>query len=129
MQEKRQRRRRRGRGLSRRPVRLLEPVLLLLLRDSPSHGYTLLDPLAEFGLEEIDPSIVYRALRDMEDKGWAVSSWEQEQSQGPPRRVYRLTAAGHEVLGWWAQDLEETGRILDRFLDRYGRSAEQGKEA
>jgi PadR family transcriptional regulator PadR len=117
-----QRRRWRGKGASRRPVRMLEPVLLLLLRDHPAHGYTLLDQLADFGLAEIDPSIVYRTLRNIEDNGWAVSTWEQDETQGPPRRVYRLTESGEEVLGWWARDLEETGRIIGRFVDRYARS-------
>jgi PadR family transcriptional regulator PadR len=109
-------------------VRFLEPALLLLLQDSPAHGYTLLDQLGDFDLAEIDSSVVYRALRDMEEKGWVVSSWEEEQTQGPPRRVYRLIAPGREVLGWWAQDLQETRRIIDSFLDRYNRYTQEGKD-
>jgi len=89
---------RRWRGASRRAVRLVEPTLLHLLHYGPAHGYTLIEQLGEYGLADVDPSAVYRALRDMEERGWVVSSWEEEQSQGPPRRVYRLAALGNEVL-------------------------------
>jgi PadR family transcriptional regulator PadR len=125
MQGRRQRHRWRGRGGFRRPVRFLEPALLLLLWGNPAHGYPLLDQLGEFGLAEIDPSVVYRALQDMEEKGWVTSAWDEEQTQGPPRRVYRLTAQGHEVLGWWVQELQETRRIIDGFLDRYNHHAQE----
>jgi PadR family transcriptional regulator PadR len=127
MQGRGQRHRWRGRGASRRPVRFLEPALLLLLWGSPAHGYPLLDQLGEFGLAEIDPSVVYRVLRDMEEKGWVISTWDEEGAQGPPRRVYRLTPQGHEVLGWWAQDLQETRRIIGGFLERYHRTTQEGK--
>jgi PadR family transcriptional regulator PadR len=127
MQGRGQRHRWRGRGAVRRPVRLLEPALLLLLWDNPAHGYPLLDQLGEFGLAEAAASVVYRALRDMEEKGWVTSTWDEEQTQGPPRRVYHLTPEGHEVLGWWVQELQETRRIIDGFLDRYNRHTQEGK--
>ena len=82
--------RRRTRG--RRTVRMLEPALLLLLHHGPAHGYTLLEQLREFGLGDLNPSAVYRVLRDMEAKEWVTSTWDEEQTQGPPRRVYRFTA-------------------------------------
>ncbi len=109
----------RWQGYSRRTVRFLEPALLLLLHHGPAHGYTLLERLGSFGLEGFDPTIVYRALREMEKHGWVVSAWDREQTQGPPRRVYRLTPLGDEVLQFWVQDLEETRRMVDHFLRRY----------
>lgn len=115
------------RGCSRRAVRFLEPTLLLLLHHGPAHGYTLLDRLSEFGLESIDPSAVYRALRDMEEKGWITSTWDEEQTQGPPRRVYRLAALGDEVLSWWTQDLQETHRMIEHILGIYARHMEEGE--
>jgi PadR family transcriptional regulator PadR len=116
----------RWRGASRRAVRFVEPTLLLLLHYGPAHGYTLIEQLDEYGLADMDPSAVYRALRDMEERGWVLSSWEEEQTQGPPRRVYRLTALGHEVLGWWSQDLRETRDMFDHLLDAYSRHMEEG---
>ena len=117
----------RWRGASRRAVRFVEPTLLLLLHYGPAHGYTLIEQLGEYGLADMDPSAIYRALRDMEERGWVISSWEEERTQGPPRRVYRLTALGDEVLGWWTEDLQETRQMIDRILGRYARHMEEGE--
>ncbi|MCL7454967.1 MAG: helix-turn-helix transcriptional regulator [Anaerolineae bacterium] len=105
----------------------LEPTLLLFLHQGPAHGYTLMDELGEFGLGDVDPSAVYRALREMEGRGWVTSFWEEEQTQGPPRRVYRLTELGDEVLEWWTRDLEDTARIIQHFLSTYRTHMEEGE--
>lgn len=120
-------RRWRRRGCSRRAVRFLEPVLLLLLHHEPAHGYTLLEQLEEFGLGDTNPSVVYRALRDMEEKEWVTSIWEEEETQGPPRRVYQLATLGDEVLNWWTEDLQETRAMIDHILKTYQRHMEEGK--
>jgi DNA-binding PadR family transcriptional regulator len=84
--------------------------------------------LAELGLGDTDPSVVYRALRDMEDRGWATSIWDEEQSQGPPRRVYSLTPLGGDVLKWWIQDLRGTRKMIDDVLELYERHmADEGE--
>ena len=116
-----------GRGRGRRAVRMLEPVLLLLLHYSPAHGYTLLEQLGQFGLGDLDSSMIYRALRDMEEREWVTSTWDEEQTQGPPRRVYHLTALGHEVLDWHTQELQEARGMIDRLLGAYTRHMEEGK--
>jgi PadR family transcriptional regulator PadR len=117
----------RWRGASRRAVRFVEPTLLLLLHYGPAHGYTLIEQLDEYGLADIDPSAVYRSLRDMEERGWVLSSWQEEQTQGPPRRIYRLTALGDEVLGWWTQDLQETRGMIDHLLGAYSQHMQEGE--
>ncbi len=120
-------RRWRQRGYSRRAVRFLEPTLLLLLHHGPGHGYTLIDGLEGYGLHDVDTSAVYRALRGMEEKEWVASSWDEEQTQGPPRRVYRLTKLGDEVLRWWTQDLHETRGMIDDILGSYRDHMEEGE--
>ena len=117
------RRRRRGR----QAVRMLEPALLLLLHYGPAHGYTLLEQLGAFGLGDINSSAIYRMLRDMEEKGWVTSTWDEEQTQGPPRRVYRLTALGDEVLSWHTQELHEARGMIDCLLGAYTRHMEEGE--
>ena len=116
-----------GRGGGGPVVRMLEPALLLLLHHGLAHGYTLLQQLGEFGLEHVGPSAVYRTLRDMEAKGWIASVWDKEQSQGPPRRVYRISALGDEILAVWAQDLEQSRRQIDYLLRAYRRHMEEGE--
>jgi PadR family transcriptional regulator, regulatory protein PadR len=110
---------RRGRRHTRRAAGMMESALLLLLHYEPAHGYTLLEEVGEFGLDAMDPSAVYRMLRDMEEKGWVNSTWDEEQSLGPPRRVYRITDVGEEVLAAWIQDLDETRKMLNRLVSRY----------
>ncbi|MBN1657012.1 MAG: helix-turn-helix transcriptional regulator [Anaerolineae bacterium] len=110
-------------------MRFLEPTLLLLLHHDQAHGYTLMADLDAFGLADIDTSAVYRALREMEERGWVTSYWEEEQTQGPPRRIYELTRLGDEVLRWWTSDLADTARVIDHFLRTYKRHMAEGKGA
>ena len=120
---------RKGRGpCPTRIYRFMEPCLLLLLHRGSSHGYSLQDELKEFGFVEpaVDPSVVYRALREMEAQGLVTSDWDTEGS-GPPRRVYQLTAEGNEHLAQWVADLRETDRVLHSFFAAYDQHMEEGE--
>ena len=77
----------------------LRPALLFLLTRENAHGYSLLDRLTEFGFnpDRIDPSLLYRTLREMEESGW-VSSYLGKESRGPQRRVYQLLPEGKNYL-------------------------------
>ncbi len=99
-------------------VSLLEPALLVLVKGEPSHGYSLLNDLGEMGLNTLHPSVVYRTLREMEDLGWIQSDWETDQTQGPPRRTYHLTALGEEALQYWKQELARTNEITLQLLKK-----------
>ncbi len=107
-------------GQQGRLARILAPVLLLLLRQEDAHGYTLLDKMGKFGFSPgtLDPSVVYRALREMDGDG-LVTSYREPASQGPPRRVYRITPAGEQALAAMAKDLEATCRTISKFLEAY----------
>ena len=110
---------RRG-GRRRRVMSFLQPCLLVLLDRAPAHGYALLDGLDEFGLGpgQKDPSLVYRALRDMEAAGLVASEWDEE-SLGPQRRVYRITPEGHRHLAEWVADLKRTRQEIGKLLSAY----------
>jgi PadR family transcriptional regulator, regulatory protein PadR len=121
-------RRRRWRGgRAHGGMAVLEPVLLLLLHYGPAHGYGLIERLGEFGLADMDPSVAYRALRSMDERGWIASGWDEDETQGPPRRVYRLTALGNQVLSAYMQDLQQTHRQIGDLVDAYRRHMEDGK--
>jgi len=66
-------------------------------------------------------------LRDMEARGWVASTWDDEQTQGPPRRVYHITALGDEVLATRVQELDETRNMLDRLVGAYRFHMEKGE--
>ncbi len=109
-----------GQVCPRRIHRFLEPCLLLLLHHQQAHGYELLDELKRlgFGEDQVELSTVYRILRNLEERGFAVSHWDTGHV-GPARRRYNITDAGDRYLAQWVEDLQETDRLLHRFLDRY----------
>ncbi|MHB1294867.1 MAG: helix-turn-helix transcriptional regulator [Anaerolineae bacterium] len=90
-----------------------------MLHAGPNHGYDLTQGLAEFGLDDVDPSIVYRILRAMEEEGLIASDWQTEGTQGPARRDYQITTAGREAMTAWVEELEITDRVLHHFFETY----------
>ncbi len=105
-----------GRDCNRRMGQFVDPALLLLLEQAPAHGYTLLNRLPEFGLDFLAPTVIYRALREMEDREWVTSTMDAETTQGPPRRVYALTSTGRQVLHCCTAQLQGTQQVLEYLL-------------
>jgi PadR family transcriptional regulator PadR len=100
------------------PRHYLRATLLLLIAESPAHGYDLLEQISELGLHTDDPGGVYRALRALERDGY-VESWWEHSSAGPARRTYRLSGKGAKGLDVWAGVLGETHGYLSAYLARY----------
>lgn len=100
--------------------KLVEPCLLLLLHEKPSHGYELIEKLAEFGFDDEtpDPGTVYRNLRRMEEEGLVSSSWVTD-GPGPAKRLYKVTSQAAELLDGWAVDVQKSIDRLENFLRRY----------
>jgi len=67
----------------------------------------------------VDPGILYRTLRALEDEGTVISAWDTG-GTGPARRVYRLTDQGWELLATWARYFEDLREKLGEFLRAYG---------
>ena len=112
-----------GNGRGRRSpltISMLEPALLVLIKEKPRHGYTLLSDLETLGVSALHPSVVYRTLREMEILEWVQSDWETDQTQGPPRRKYRLTAQGEEALLSWKNALKKNQELVSQLLSRIG---------
>lgn len=110
------------------PRSFLRPILLLLLAERQSHGYELLERIAELGLERTDAGGMYRALRAMEQEG-LVDSWWEPSDTGPARRTYALTEDGIEWLHASAGALRETARHLNAYLRRYAALEHDGVSA
>ncbi len=100
------------------PRNFLRPSVLLLLKQSPAHGYDLLERLKAFGFPGSDPGGLYRALRNLEKDGLVCSAWEPSLA-GPHRRIYEITRAGSEALHEHAKAVLETTAVLDAFVSRY----------
>jgi PadR family transcriptional regulator, regulatory protein PadR len=111
--------------------RFLEPCLLMLLHDRDTHGYDLANRLAGCGFRQhpLDPSVVYRCLRAMEQRRLVTSAWDTETAAGPPRRVYCLTEVGDRCLANWVVYLTDTGLVIQHFLAAYDEHMQKGPGA
>ncbi len=98
---------------------MLQPTLLLMMHMGPAHGYDLMERLKEFGVRDIDPSLIYRALHSLEAEGFVTSTWNKEKTQGPPRRVYELTQSGSAVAADHLEELKNTRARIDQLIEAY----------
>ncbi len=110
----------RGRGGGRRKMFFLESCLLVLLHREAGYGYSLMDGLKEFGFqtEEMDISILYRALRDLESAALVTSSWD-ENSLGPQRRMYTITPQGEAALAEWIESMRQRRKEIESLEAAY----------
>jgi PadR family transcriptional regulator PadR len=94
-------------------------VLLAVLQQSaePLYGYQIAKRLEQTG----DPllggkqSALYPVLRNLSATGLAESHVEPSIA-GPPRRYYRITALGQEILAEWATSWRTTRDSVDTVL-------------
>ncbi|MEZ7197974.1 MULTISPECIES: helix-turn-helix transcriptional regulator [Pseudodesulfovibrio] len=106
-----------------KPQRYVQPSLLMALKAGPSYGYQLIQTIGDYGFLRGDapPGMIYRHLRQMDEDGLVVSSWDSE-GDGPAKRVYSVTAEGLEVLEAWILHMEKQRDRLDAFIRRYRES-------
>jgi DNA-binding PadR family transcriptional regulator len=98
----------------------LQSCLLVLLHREPGYGYSLMDGLQEFGFQtdQMDISIIYRALRNLEASGLVVDSWD-DNSLGPQRRVYTISPQGEEALVEWIGNLRQRRKEIEALEAAY----------
>ncbi|MGH9226865.1 MAG: PadR family transcriptional regulator [Acidimicrobiales bacterium] len=105
-----------NRLVQRRP--LLTCCLMLLLAETPGHGYEVTERLKQWGFDLAGPGPVYRELRLLEEAGFVRSMWSAPQS-GPVPRVYELTDEGHDALDQASADLDGLRAMIDEFQGRF----------
>jgi PadR family transcriptional regulator, regulatory protein PadR len=99
--------------------RFTEPAVLLVLRDTPGHGYELLVELQTLmPNERIDMGNLYRILRSLEREGLVTSTWDEE-APGPAKRVYVITQSGRRVLAQWVEAFKKIEQQISVFSKRY----------
>ncbi len=84
---------------------------------TPQYGYSLMQRLAELGLE-IDQGTLYPLMRRLESQGLLDSEWAVEASR--PRRYYVLNAEGRAVLTALVAEWRALAQIMDRLLQQEG---------
>jgi DNA-binding PadR family transcriptional regulator len=102
-----------------------EHVLLGMIFTQPSSGYDLKRRFATTPMGVYQPSsgALYPALNRLERRGLLHSETVRPTADGRPRRVYRLTAHGHQAhLGWVREPVhpqtvaQDLGMHLLRFV-------------
>jgi PadR family transcriptional regulator PadR len=88
---------------------------LVLLDEQPTHGYRLLERLAEAGHADVTGGTLYPLLARLGDKGWTEYRWEHDGS-GPGRKVFSVTEAGREHLDVLLREWGDVSRMLDALV-------------
>src|SRR5690242_21591463 len=75
----------------------LQYCVLALLADEERYGFDLVRSLAETDGMVTSEGTIYPLLSRLRRDGLVETTW-RESTSGPPRRYYRLTAAGRAAL-------------------------------
>ena len=83
----------------------------------PMYGYQIAKRLEQVGEGVLagKQSALYPVLRNLESAG-LLDSFVEPSMAGPPRRYYRITAAGREVLQAWVAAWRATRDSVDSVL-------------
>ena len=109
--------------------RYLQPSLLLILSEKSSYGYELIERIIQLGFIDgsIDPGMIYRHLRGLEERGCVSSRWDTT-GTGPAKRYYEITKDGKELLQSWIPFMEKNMKNLENFLKLYKKTLKEGGE-
>jgi DNA-binding PadR family transcriptional regulator len=88
-------------------------LAVLSQMDTARYGYSLIQQLAEQGLD-IEEGTLYPLLRRLEKQGLLESEWEVSESR--PRKYYRISPVGRDVLNTLTADWLETVEMMRRIL-------------
>jgi DNA-binding PadR family transcriptional regulator len=113
-----------GRGIWDERTSPVEFLVLLLLNEEPTHGYDIMQTLAEkfSGLWSPKPGTVYPALSRLEEKGLikiregdSGAQSQEGQPEYPPKKIYILTEKGTLALKNIISKMEFEEKLIDRF--------------
>lgn len=94
---------------------ILEGCALALLSRETTYGYRVVEMLRGSGFAGIQEATVYPMLNRLDKKG-LLTHEKRPSGIGPPRKYYRLTAAGERALkdfmGSWFAIRENVDQIL-----------------
>jgi PadR family transcriptional regulator PadR len=93
----------------------LELCVLALIASKPRYGYDLVSALERWEPLATTEGTVYPLLRRLQREGKVEASW-QESVAGPPRKYYRLTPHGHDLLERMTADWDELRKAVRESL-------------
>lgn len=111
---------------------LVALVLLAVLDHATEdlYGYDLVKRLQKANEGELlfKEGTVYPVLRSLSASGLLGSRIVPSYS-GPPRRYYRITEEGREVLTSWRSIWRDTREFVDRFVERASETSNLGERS
>lgn len=94
---------------------VLEPCVLAVLAEGPSHGYAITTRLAAAGLGQLKGGTLYPLLARLEGDGLVTARWHPGDG-GPGRKVFSLTVTGRTALrdraAAWTTFTDLTGALV-----------------
>jgi len=106
---------------------LLEPWILLTIKQAPCHGYGLIERLRGDGIPVPHITTVYRHLGRLEEREALESTWLLREGSAPTR-VYRLTPRGEALLDSWYRAVSLLDDLTRRFYAQYELAASREGE-
>jgi DNA-binding PadR family transcriptional regulator len=98
---------------------LLDLALLSHLARGEAHGYALIAALKDTGI--MGPSgaeaTVYQALQRLAKAGLATSEWTTPETDGRPRKMYRITPRGRAARKAMDAEWTDVRTAVDKLLE------------
>jgi PadR family transcriptional regulator, regulatory protein PadR len=98
----------------------VEYCVLALLRDQPRYGFDLVRTLGDADGLITSEGTIYPLLSRLRRDGLVTTTWH-ESPNGPPRRYYELTPAGHQALELFTTEWDRFTTAVDRLLTQRGK--------
>jgi PadR family transcriptional regulator PadR len=94
---------------------VLDMCLLALIAEEPTYGYEMVDKLQRRGLELVSEGSIYPLLSRLQKKGYIEGQFV-ESTGGPPRKYYRIAAAGTHQLDEWTHEWRRLSQGVEEIL-------------
>jgi PadR family transcriptional regulator, regulatory protein PadR len=95
---------------------VLEFSVLLSIADAESYATDILNRLKGFNLLVVEGTI-YPILSRLKESGMVSYNWV-ESKEGPPRKYYKLTDKGREVLGSLSAGYQELNKSINSLIKK-----------
>jgi PadR family transcriptional regulator, regulatory protein PadR len=95
----------------------VEYCVLALLAGRERYGYELVQALSRVDGMLVSEGTIYPILGRLKRDGLVEAEW-RESREGPPRKYYRLTPAGHAALDGFRVQWRAFARAVETFLER-----------
>ena len=101
---------------------VLEHCVLAIVREGEVYAFELVRRLSDAGGLMTSEGTIYPLLARLRREGLVETTW-RESDAGPPRRYYRITAAGERTLSAFLADWTAFRNAVDGLLGTQGGQA------